>query len=71
MHIFGGIPGGSAVKNPPSMLEMQEMRVRFLGQEDPLEGGPGNPLSVLTWIIQWTEEPDGLQSIESQRVRHD
>ena len=71
MHIFGGIPGGSAVKNLPSMLEMQEIQVRFLGQEDPLEEGMATHSSVLTWRIQWTEEPGRLQSIESQRLRHD
>ena len=31
-------------------------------------GGHGNPLSTLAWIISWTEEPDGLQSIQLQRV---
>ena len=71
MHIFGGIPGGSAIKNPPSKLEMQEIRVWFLGQEDPLEEGMATHSSVLTWRIQWTEEPGRLQSIESQRLRHD
>ena len=34
-------------------------------------GGNGNPSSVLAWKIPWTEEPHGLQSMESQRVRHD
>ena len=32
--------------------------------------GSGNPPSILAWIIPWTEEPGGLQSIGSQRVRH-
>ena len=27
--------------------------------------------SILAWIIPWTEEPGGLQSMGSQRVRHD
>ena len=34
-------------------------------------GGNGNPLQYLAWNIPWTEEPGGLQSIGSQRVRHD
>ena len=34
-------------------------------------GGNGNPSSVLAWKIPWTEEPRGLQSMGSQRVRHD
>ena len=33
--------------------------------------GNGNPFQNLVWIIQWTEEPVGLQSIGSLRVRHD
>ena len=33
--------------------------------------GNGNPLSILAWDIPWTEEPGGLQSMESQRVRYD
>ena len=33
--------------------------------------GNGNPLQYFAWRIQWTEEPGGLQSVESQRVRHD
>ena len=42
LHLISvGFPGGSAVKNPPAMPEPQEMRVRSLGQEDPLEEGMG------------------------------
>ena len=41
------------------------------GQEDPLEEGVATYFSVLAWRIPWTEEPGGLQSIGSQRVRHD
>jgi len=33
--------------------------------------GKGNPSSILAWKIAWTEEPGGLQSMGSQRVRHD
>ena len=39
-----GSPDDSAVKNSPAVQEMQETWVRFLGQEDPLEGGRGSPL---------------------------
>ena len=35
------------------------------------EGGHGNPLSILVWKIPWTKESGRLQSIGSQRVRHD
>ena len=63
-----GFPGGSAVKN---LLAVQEMRVRSLGQEDPLGGGRGNPLQYSCLENPWIEEPGGLQSIGSQRVRPD
>ena len=42
------------------------MLVRFLGLEDPLEEGMANHSSILAWEIPWTEEPGGLQSMESQ-----
>ena len=47
------------------------MQVRSLGWEDPLEVGTATHSSVLAWRIPWTEEPGGLQSMGSQRVRHD
>ena len=43
---------------------------RSLGQEDPLEEGMTAHSSILAWRIPWTEEPDRLQSMGSQRVRH-
>ena len=56
------------VKNQPAM---QETWVQSLGQEDPLEKGMVTHSSILAWRIPWTEEADGLQSMESQTVRHD
>ena len=56
------------VKNPPAM---QETWVKFLGWENPLEEGVATHSSILVWRIPWTEEPNGLQSIGSQRVGHD
>ena len=50
------------------------MQVLSLGQEDPLEKGMATHSSILDFLpeeIPWTEEPGGLQSIGSQRVRHD
>ena len=47
------------------------MWVRPLGQEDPLKEGMITHSSILAWRIPWTEEPAGLQSMRSQRVRHD
>ena len=56
------------VKNPPAM---QEMQVRSLGWEDPLEEEMATHSGILAWEIPWTEEPEGLQSKGLQRVRHD
>ena len=47
------------------------MWVWSLGWEDPLEQGMATHSSVLAWRIPWTEEPGGLPSTGSQRVRHD
>ena len=43
------------------------MRVQSLGREDPLEEGMATHFSILAWEIPWTEEPGGLQSMESQK----
>ena len=64
------LPSDSALKYPPAMQESQEMQVQFLGQEDPLEEGMASHSSILAWRIPRTEELLGLQSIGSQRVRH-
>ena len=50
---------------------MWETRVWSLGHEDPLEKEMATHSSILAWRIPWTEEPGGLQSTGSQRVRHD
>ena len=50
---------------------IQETRVQFLGQEDPLEKGMTTHSSILVWIISWTEEPDGLWSMRAERVEYD
>ena len=63
-----GFSSGSMVKN---LLAMREMQVQFLGQKDPLEEGMATYSSILVWRIPWTEEPNGLQSMGLQRVRHD
>ena len=56
------------VKNLPAM---QETWVLSLGLEDPLEKEMATDSIILAWLIPWTEEPGGLQSIASHRVRHD
>ena len=53
------------------MQETEETQVRSLGQEDSLEKEMATHSSVLAWKIPWTEEHGGLQSMGSQRVRHD
>ena len=50
---------------------MQETQVWSLGGEDPLEKGMAAHSSILAWEILWTEEPGRLQSMGSQRIRHD
>ena len=52
------------------MQEMEEMRVRSLGGEDPLEEEIATHSSILAWEIPWTKESDTLQSIVLQRVGH-
>ena len=50
---------------------MQETRVQSLGQGEPLEKEMAAYSSILAWKIPWIEEPGRLQSMRSQRVRHD
>ena len=56
------------VKNLPAV---QETWVPSLGWEDPLGKEMVTHSSILAWIIPWTGEPGGLQSMGSQRVGHD
>ena len=72
--ILGASLVAQLVKNLPAM---QETWVRSLGQEDPLEKEMTTYSSILAWRISLTEEPAGLQSMESQesdttqRLNHD
>ena len=50
---------------------MWETWVQSLGQEDPLEKKMATCSRTLAWKIPWMENPGGLQSMGSQRVRHD
>ena len=63
-----GFPGGSVVKNLPA--KAGDMWGSIPGPERPPGEGNGNPLQYSCWKIPGTEEPDGLQFMESQRVRH-
>ena len=56
------------VKNLPAI---QETWIRSLGWEDPLEEGMATHSNIVVWRIPWTEEPGGLLSVGSERVRFD
>ena len=60
-----GFPGGASVRTCLPKQEMRETRVRSLGQESPLEEGMDIYSSIPAWRIPCTEDPGGLQSIES------
>ena len=64
-------PGGTSGKEPASPMQKTGDVSLILGQEDPLEEGRATHSSILAWRIPRTEEPGGLQSMGSQRVRHD
>ena len=63
-----GFPGGSVGKE--STCNAGDAGL-ILGWEDPLEEGMATHSSILAWRIPWTEEPGRLQSMGSQRARHD
>ena len=60
-----------SVKNTPASAGDLEKLVQFLGGEDALEEETATHSSILAWRSPWTEEPGGLQSIQSQRVGDD
>ena len=64
-----GFPGSTVLKNLPP--KAGDTGSSSLGQEDPLEEEMATHSSSLAWRILWTEEPGGLQSMGSQRVRLD
>ena len=71
LSTWWSFPGDSALKNLSAMQESQEMRVRSMGWEDPLEEVMRNHSSILSWRIPWTEESSRLQCMGLQRVKHD
>ena len=64
-------PGDSAVKNPFTMQETHRKGMLSSWVQIPLEKEMATYSSILAWEISWTEELDGLQSMVSQRIRHD
>ena len=67
--VYRHFPGSSVVKNLPAMQKPQEMQLRSLDLEDPLEKGLATHSGILAWRTPWTEEPGGLQSMESRKSR--
>ena len=59
------------VNNSSALQELQEMWVRFLDLEDPLENGMATHSSILAWRIPWAEKAGRLHSKGSQRIGHD
>ena len=64
LNHFSGLLGGSALR---INLPTQEMQVRSLNPDNPLEKEMVTHSDILAWRIPWTEETDGLQSIRSQK----
>ena len=58
------------VKPLPALQVMLEMRVRYLGREDPLEEGMAAHSSILAWRIPCTEEPGSLEPTVLQSLGH-
>ena len=67
-YVMMGFSGGSDGKE--SACNAGDLGL-IPGSEDPLEMGMATHSSTLAWRILWTEEPGGLQSMRSPRVRHD
>ena len=65
-----GFPSGAVIKNPPSSAGNARDAGSIPGWED-LEKGTATHSGTLAWRFPWTEEPCGLQSMGSQRVKHD
>ena len=60
----------SVIKNPSANAEDEGDEVQCLVQEYSLEDEMATHSSIHAWKIPWIEEPDGLQSMGSQRVGH-
>ena len=75
VHLLFSCQGSNHASLMPQMVKnlpaMQETQVQSLDSEDPMEKGVAAHSSILAWKIPWKEEPGGLQSTWSQRVRRD
>ena len=70
-YIYRASQVALVVKNLPANAGDARVWIQSLGQKDPLEKGMATHSGILAWRIPWTEEPVRLQSIASQRARHD
>ena len=70
MDFIGAIGASLVAQRLKRLPPMQETQVQSLGREDPLEKEMVTHSSMLAWRIPWTEKPDRLQSMGSQRVGH-
>ena len=72
---MASFPGGTSGNNNNKNLPAKAGDIRDVGQslsgENPVEDSIATHSSILAWRIPWTEEPGRLQSMGSQRVRHD
>ena len=68
---YMGFPDGTLAKNQLANAEDARDTGLIPGGEDPLKKEMATHCSILAWKIPWTEEPDGLRSMGSQRVGHD
>ena len=66
-----GFSGGKMVKNSSANVGDAREACSSLDWEDPLESEMTTHSSIISWKNPWTEEPGGLQSMGSQRVKHD
>ena len=71
IKLQGAFQVALVVKNPPAKAGDVRDVGSIPGSEDPLEKEMATHSSILALRILWTEEPGGLQSMGSQRVRHD
>ena len=65
------LPRCTVIKNLPTSAGDAGAQVQSLSWEDPLEKEMATHFIIPAWEIPWTEEPAGLRSMGSQRVRHD
>ena len=68
--LLRGFPGGASSKEPVCQCRRHKTQVQSLNWEDPLEESMATHSSIVAWRIPWSEEPGGLWSMPSQRVRH-